>query len=148
MNFLNITLVTLLTAVLTLIGNLVGYKNGIIESLPGMLILVGICLAGVLIAQLIPVRIPSVAYIVVIGCMITYPAFPGASAINAYVAKVNFLSLTTPILAYSGLGIGKELDSFAKTGWKLILVACAVFVGTFLGSALIAEVVLRMTGQI
>lgn len=95
-----------------------------------------------------PVRLPSVAYIVVIGCIVTYPDFPGAKIMNAYIAKVNFLALTTPILAYAGIGIGKDIDAFLKSGWRIVIVACAVFIGTFVGSAIIAEIVLRMTGQI
>lgn len=148
MSFGNIVYVTCLTAVLTLIANLVGYKNGIVESIPGMLLLMAICLAGVVLARYMPGRLPSVAYIVVIGCIVTYPDFPGAKIMNAYIAKVNFLALTTPILAYAGIGIGKDIDAFLKSGWRIVIVACAVFIGTFVGSAIIAEIVLRMTGQI
>ena len=148
MSLTNIISITLITAVMSLIANLVGYKNGIIESIPGMLILIAITLAGVVIAKYIPVKIPSVAYIVVIGCIVTYPDFPGAAAINAYIAKVNFLALTTPILAYAGLGIGKELADFRKAGWKLVIVSCVVFIGTFIGSAIIAQGILYMMGQI
>jgi hypothetical protein len=148
MSFGSIVYITCLTSVLTLIANWVGYKNGIVESIPGMLILMGICLLGVIIARFMPGQLPSVAYIVVIGCIVTYPDFPGAKMLNAYIAKVNFLALTTPILAYAGIGIGKDIDAFLKSGWRIVIVACAVFVGTFVGSAIIAEIVLRMTGQI
>jgi hypothetical protein len=148
MSFANLLFVIVLTAAMSLVANLVGYGNGIVDSLPGMLILMAITIAGVAIAKVIPVKIPSVAYIVIIGCLVTYPEFPGAVAISAYIAKVNFLALTTPILAYAGLGIGKELDDFRKAGWKLIIVSCFVFIGTFIGSAIIAQVILSMMGQI
>jgi hypothetical protein len=148
MSFANLLFVIVLTAAMSLVANLVGYGNGIVDSLPGMLILMAITIAGVAIAKVIPVKIPSVAYIVIIGCLVTYPEFPGAAAISAYIAKVNFLALTTPILAYAGLGIGKELDDFRKAGWKLIIVSCFVFIGTFIGSAIIAQVILSMMGQI
>lgn len=148
MSFINIVYITCLTSVLTLVANLVGYKNGIVESIPGMLLLMGICLIGVVMARFMPGRLPSVAYIVLVGCIVTYPDFPGAKMTNLYIGKVNFLALTTPILAYAGIGIGKDMDAFMKSGWRIVIVACAVFVGTFVGSAIIAEVVLRMTGQI
>ena len=148
MSFANIVYVTFLTAVMTLVATLVGYKNGIVDSIPGMLILIAICLLGVVMAKFIPGGLPSVAYIVVIGCVVTYPEFPGAKVMNAYIAKVNFLALTTPILAYAGIGIGKDMDAFLKSGWRIFIVACAVFFGTFLGSAIIAEVILKMLGQI
>lgn len=148
MSFGNIVFITFITAAMSLVANLVGYKNGIVDSIPGMLLLIAITFAGVIIAKYIPIKIPSVAYIVVIGCIVTYPGFPGAAAINAYIAKVNFLALTTPILAYAGLGIGKELDDFRKAGWKLVILSCVVFVGTFVGSAVIAQFILKMMGQI
>ncbi|MCY6369770.1 DUF340 domain-containing protein [Clostridium ganghwense] len=144
----DILFIMIIVAILSLVGNLIGYKNGIIESLPGMLILVGICVAGVLLSKIIPIKIPSVAYIVLIGCLLTFPDFPFASSISAYVKKVNFLSLTTPILAYSGISIGKDLDSFAKIGWKLVLLSCFVFIGTYLSSAIIAQIILKAIGQI
>ena len=148
MNFANIAYITFLTAAMSLVANLVGYKNGIVDSIPGMLILIAICLLGVVMAKFIPGGLPSVAYIVVIGCIVTYPEFPGAKIMNAYIAKVNFLALTTPILAYSGIGIGKDMDAFLKSGWRIFIVSCVVFVGTFVGSAIIAEIILRMLGQI
>lgn len=148
MSFGNIVFITFITAAMSLVANLVGYKNGIVESIPGMLILIAITFSGVIIAKYIPIKIPSVAYIVVIGCIVTYPEFPGAAAINAYIAKVNFLALTTPILAYAGLGIGKELDDFRKAGWKLVILSCFVFIGTFVGSAVIAQFILKFMGQI
>lgn len=148
MSFVNIVYITCLTSVLTLVANLVGYKNGIVESIPGMLILMGICLFGVLLSRYMPGRLPSVAYIVLVGCIITYPDFPGAKMMNLYISKVNFLALTTPILAYAGIGIGKDMDAFMKSGWRILIVASAVFIGTFVGSAIIAEITLRMMGQI
>jgi Ca2+/H+ antiporter len=67
---------------------------------------------------------------------------------SAAIAKVNFMSLTTPILAYAGISIGKDLDMFKKAGWRLVIVACVVFTGTFLGSAVIAQALLKLMGQI
>jgi hypothetical protein len=72
----------------------------------------------------------------------------GAAFINAAMTKVSFMSLTTPILAYAGIAIGKDLGVFKKSGWRIVVLACAVFIGTFIGSAIIAELVLRLLGQI
>lgn len=143
-----ILFVLILVAAMSLVANLVGFKNGIVESLPGMAILVAISIAGVVAAKVIPGKIPSVAYIVLIGCIITYPTFPGAATLNALIKKVSFLSLTTPILAYAGVSIGKDLGALKKTGWRIVVVAIFVFIGTYIGSAVIAEMVLRATGQI
>lgn len=137
-----------LVGTLTLVGNFVGAKNSIIEALPGMLILIGIAVAGIIAAKVIPGKIPAVAYIVTLGCLITYPGFPGATFVTESMTKVNFLALTTPILAYVGLSIGKDLDSFKKTGWRIVVVSCVVFVGTYISSAIIAQIILKWMGQI
>jgi hypothetical protein len=64
------------------------------------------------------------------------------------VNNVNFLALCTPILAYAGIAIGKDLDQFAKMSWKIAIVAVFVLSGTFIGSCLIAQVMLKVTGRI
>jgi hypothetical protein len=140
--------VLVIVAIMSLVGNLVGFHNGIIESLPGMIFLLALCVAGVIIRNVVPGNIPSVAWIVLIGCIVTYPGFPGSAQLSAWVGKVSFLSLTTPILAYAGLSIGKDLDMLKKTGWRIVVVAIFVFVGTYIGSALIAQGVLSATGQL
>lgn len=141
-------IVLLITAAISIVGNYVGYKINMIESIPGMLILVLISIAGIALAKVIPWKIPSVAYIVTLSTIITIPGFPGASVISGLVSKVNFLALTTPILAYAGIYTGKNLDSLKKTGWRIFVLAILVMVGTYLGSAIIAEIILRMLGQV
>ena len=140
--------VLIIVATISLVGNFVGFHNGIVESLPGMIFLVTLCVAGVAMARFIPGNIPSVAWIVLLGCIVTYPGFPGSAILSAWVKKVSFLSLTTPILAYAGLSIGKDLDVLKKTGWRIVIVAIVVFIGTYIGSAVIAQGILKATGQI
>lgn len=141
-------IVLLITAAISVVGNLVGYKVGILDSLPGILILVGIAALGIILADLIPGKIPSVAYIVTLSTILTVPGFPGAAFITPLVAKVNFLALATPILAYAGIYTGKNLDSLKKTGWRIFVLALLVMIGTYLASAVIAHVLLRALGQI
>jgi hypothetical protein len=147
MKLLHSFIVLLIIGAMSLVANFIGYKNPIIDALPGMLILIALAIAGILLARVFP-KIPAAAYIVTLGCIITYPRVPGAAFINAAIAKVNFMSLTTPILAYAGIAIGKDLGSFKKSGWRIVVLACIVFIGTFIGSAIIAEIVLRLLGQI
>jgi len=113
-----------------------------------MAILILISLVGIAMARFLPGGLPAVLYVVTLACIMTYPSFPLATQINAYIAKVNFLSLTTPILAYAGIAIGKDLDAFKQTGWRIVVLACVVFTGTFIASTVIAEVTLRFLGQI
>lgn len=107
-----------------------------------------LAIAGVILAKYLPGRIPAVAYIVTLGCILTYPTMPGSDVINEAVKKVGFLQLCTPILAYAGIAIGKDLDAFAKSGWRIVVVACVVFTGTYIGSAIIAQTILKALGQI
>lgn len=125
------------------------FQEGFLAAIPGILLLLLIVVLGVIIAHFIPWKgLPTVAYIVTLGCIMTIPGFPGAEFITAAVKKVNFMVLCTPILAYAGLAIGKDTELLKKQGWKIILVGLFVFVGTFIGSAVIAELVLRATGRI
>ena len=140
--------VLLIVCVMSLVSNVLGTKFGLVEAIPGLIILTLIAVAGILMAKYLPGNIPSVAYVVTLGCILTYPAVPGAAIINSYVAKVGFVSLCTPLLAYAGVAIGKDLDEFAKSGWRIVLVACVVFVGTYIGSAIIAQCILKYLGQI
>ena len=127
--------VLIITGVMSLVANTVGTKNDLMQAIPGM---------GIL----IPGKIPGVAYVVTLGCILTYPGFPGSDFINASVKNVGFLQLCTPILAYAGIAICKDLDVFAKSSWRIVLVSVVVFIGTYIGSAIIAQVILKSIGQI
>ena len=141
-------IVLLITAVISIIGNLVGYKVSVIDALPGMIILVLFAATGIVMAKVIPLKIPQVAYIVTLAAVLTIPGVPGAETITKYVAKVNFLALATPILGYAGIYTGKNIDTLKKTGWRIFIIGIAVMIGTYLSSAIIAHIVLRMLGQI
>lgn len=148
MTLFNNLIILLITGFLTLVGNFVGPKINPIEALPGMFILIAIAFVGIVLAKVIPVKIPSVAYIVTIATVLTIPGGPIAEIISAYTAKVNFLALCTPILAYAGIYTGKNIDSLKKTGWKILVLGLFVILGTYLGSAIIAQIILKMLGQI
>ena len=141
-------LILFITGVLTLVGNFVGFKVSPLEAVPGILILIIIAFIGILLSKIIPIKIPSVAYIVTLATILTIPGMPMAELISDYTAKVNFLALCTPILAYAGIYTGKNLDTLKKTGWKIFILALFVMLGTYLGSAIIAQVILKILGQI
>lgn len=141
-------IVLLITAAISVIGNYVGYKINILEAIPGMLMLVAMAGLGIVLAKVMPGKIPAVAYIVTISTILTVPGVPGSAFISDHVAKVNFLALATPILAYAGIYTGKNLDSLKKTGWRIVVLAIFVMIGTYLGSALIAHATLKLLGQI
>lgn len=55
------------------------------------------------------------------------------------IQAVDFLSITTPILTYAGISVADRLVDLRKTSWKIAIVAVFVFMGTYLGSTLLAE---------
>lgn len=140
-------LVLLIVAVITLVGNRIGYGFGFIEALPGMAVLLGICLAGILTSQYV-YKLPAVLYVITFGMIVTMPGVPGSETVAAWVSKVNFLALTTPILAYAGVSIGKDLPALKQSGWRIVVVSLFVMVGTYVASAGIAQVVLKYLGEI
>lgn len=141
-------IVLLITAAISVVGNYVGYKVNMIEAIPGTLILVLIALVGIALANVLPGNIPSVAYIVTLSTILTVPGVPGSAIVSDLVSKVNFLALATPILGYAGIYTGKNLDSLKKTGWRIVVLAIFVIIGTYLGSAIISHIILKMLKQI
>lgn len=141
-------LVIVVTAFLTLVGNFIATKVSPIEAFPGILILSLLAILGIFCSKVLPIKIPAVAYIVTLSTILTVPGVPYAEVISSYTAKVNFLALCTPILAYAGVYTGKNIDSLKKTGWRIFVLAAFVMLGTYLASAVIAQVVLKMLGEI
>ncbi|MGI6076135.1 MAG: DUF340 domain-containing protein [Pyramidobacter sp.] len=115
------------------------------QTVEGMAALLGIIFVGVALWKIIPWKgFPAVAYITTLGCIVTIPDFlPMSGYLSAVTKNINFIGLCTPILAYAGLALGKDIDLLKKQGLKIVLVGLMVFVGTFVGSAFIAEIILR-----
>ena len=44
--------------------------------------------------------------------------------------------------------MSNQIKNFAQQGWKMIIVALLVMTGTFLGSAIISQIALSLTGAI
>lgn len=148
MNLKDSLIVLIIVGAMSLVANVTGTPYGIIESIPGLLMLIAMAFTGMAMAKYLPGNIPAVAYVVTLACLLSYPGIPGSEYVNEYVKKVGFLQLCTPILAYAGVAIGKDLDAFAKSGWRIAIISCFVFVGTYIGSAIIAQFILKWLGQI
>jgi hypothetical protein len=136
----------LLIAAITLIGNWVAIKVNPIDALPGMAILFAMVVAGLVLTRIIPIYIPGIAYIATIALVLTLPGFPYSNELLAYVNKVNFLALATPIIAFASLSIAKDLEAFIKAGWRLVVAALITLFAVFFSAALIAELCLRIQG--
>ena len=142
------TLLLVIFGFTALFGNWAGYDILPLAAIPGMIVLILICLAGFILHDLIPINFPSIAYNSIIGIIVSMPWMPGSEQVATWTNEVELLALTTPILAYAGIAIGRSWTDFVKLGWKTIIVASLVMLGTFLGSAIIAEIILRAQGII
>lgn len=147
-DMLEYTAVILIVAAIAIVGNFFNSGCPVGEAVPGMLILLGIAFAGITFSKIIPLPIPSVVYITVIGVLLAMPYSPTSEIIIKYVDKLQMLSLSAPVLAYAGISMGKDWAEFKKIGWRGILVSICVMVGTFVGSAVIAQFILMGQGII
>ena len=136
----------LIFSIITVVGNYIGYRHPIGDSLIGMLILSFITLLGVWMERQLPFNISSIIYISVIGILIALPIMPTSESVLYYVSKVELLSIVTVFLAYVGIGIGKSWNEFKALGWKAIIITILVIASTYLGSAIVAHIILVMTG--
>jgi len=119
----------------------------VLSIVVGLLVLYGMCVIGLLLTKHVPLRLPSVAWISLVAIALTLPMLPWSGAVLPLVEGIDFLALAVPPLAYAGFAIsGMEMAVMRRSGWKLLIVAIFVFAGTYIGSAVIAELTLRLTG--
>lgn len=104
---------------------------------------------GIILAKYIRIGWPVVLWVSVVLIIASLPWSPTHDFVVALTTPVALLPMGGPILAYAGLSVAQnELKLFKKAGWKMVVVTCLTIVGSFIGSAVVAEVVLRLTGQI
>lgn len=130
------------------LANLVGFHVGFMDSLPGILILLAISVAGVAVSKVVPLKLPIVAYVSIIGLLAASPISPVREFVIESANKINFTAPLTMVGAYAGISIGDQIKTFVKQGWKMILIGVFVMTGTFVLSAIISQVVLSLTGAI
>ncbi|OBR91100.1 MULTISPECIES: hypothetical protein [Clostridium] len=135
--------------IIALIGNTIKNKVPLKIGIIGMAILVAITLIGIIIKKIVPANIPTVFWVSIVAVLVTSPLNPyGAFLDKQYLEKIDMIALTTPVLAFAGLSLGKDLKLFKSLSWKIIIVALTVYTGTFVFATMIAQIVLKATGQI
>lgn len=133
-------------SIITVVGNVIGYKHPMYDSLVGMAILSLLTLVGVWLERKLPFNISSIIYISVIGIIISYPQIPTANFVAYYVSQIDIISIVTVFLAYVGIGMGKSWNEFKALGWRAIIITILVISSTYLGAAIVAHIVLVVTG--
>lgn len=129
-------------------ANFIGFNAAFADSLPGVLILLGISVAAVVLDRFLTLKIPVIAYCSLLGLIVALPFSPISGLVISSVAKINFTAPLTMVGAYAGMSISAHLKTFAKQGWKMIIIAVLVMSGTFFGSLVLSEFLLRLTGVI
>lgn len=130
-----------LAGVFALFGNWIGYKTSPFDAsvIGGMAIIVGVVVIGYGLYRLTAQKLPAVVWVSLVGMLFTFPQFPGSAEIAAMTGKINFLALSTPLLAFAGLSIAKDVPAFRRLGWRIVVVSFAANFGTFIGAAIIAQ---------
>ncbi|WP_216639483.1 DUF3100 domain-containing protein [Brachybacterium sp. P6-10-X1] len=107
-------------------------------------------LLGLVIGDLMTLsRLPLVRDFPVLG-WVSLVSLAGCLSWSGFVdaiGAVDFLSLTTPILAFAGVSVADRLVDLSKTSWKIAITAIFVFIGTYAGSALLAHFGLSVAGM-
>ncbi len=145
----NMTVAMILSGLLMAVGNVIGYQVDWYSSLLGVVVIIVIGLIGMAVSQVPGLnKLPMVFWISIVAIIISLPNFPGSAWVIQITKKVQFLAVTTPILAYAGLSLGKDIELFKKLSWKIVPVTLAVMTGTFIFAAIIAQFVLKWEGAI
>lgn len=149
--------VLVITAIISLVALLVskvrtGFEATVPEMLVGLIWLLALTIIGLVLdlgLQRLHINIPTIIYIAFLASFASIPGLsPIAEPFNKAMTHLDLLPLCTPILAYAGISSAKEWDAFRKQGFKIIAVTICTFLGTYLGSAIIANVVLKLMGRI
>ena len=140
----------LMVSVVIILTNVIGYKMPVKDSIIGVLLLSAISLIGLTISKFMSrfVKLPSMMYVSLLGLLLACPVSPVKDIVVETTTPVAFLAPATALGAFAGISLGKDLKDFAKMGWKLVLITLFVITGTFIFSALVADVDLKITGAI
>ena len=140
----------LMVSVIIILTNVIGYKMPVKDSIIGVLLLSAISLIGLTISKFMSrfVKLPSMMYVSLLGLLLACPVSPVKDIVVGTTTPVAFLAPATALGAFAGISLGKDLKEFAKMGWKLVLITLFVITGTFIFSALVADVVLKIIGVI
>jgi hypothetical protein len=121
------------------ISNGIGYGVAPLQTLPGVAIMVAIVLAGLLLKRIVP-RLPLMLFLAILATLATlHGAWPLADEVTRIINRVQFMSITTTVLALAGFSVARKLPMFRRLGWRIVLVSLTAATGAFIGSATVAE---------
>lgn len=113
-----------------------------LKTIVGLLVLVSFAFIGLIIAELmkktgikILASFPVLGWVSVVSLIFCLISNFFVDAISG----VDFLSITTPVLAFAGVSVADSLGDLSKNSWKYLIVGVFVFLGSYLGRVLLAQ---------
>lgn len=139
--------ILLVTGFFSWIANLININPDLGKSAIGCFFLVVLATIGIFVSKLPGFhRLPMVFWVSIVAVIVSIPGFPGGDVVLSYTKHISFLALTTPLLAYAGLSVGKDMEAFKALSWRIIPVALAVAAGSFVCATVLAEFMLHLEG--
>jgi len=124
---------------LALLGTFVATKTLPAAALIAVALMIGAAVVGELLCQLFRRKVPAVCWVSLVAMFLTSPWCPLAPQITAAANSVGVLAVITPMLAFAGLSIAKDIPAFRRLGWRIVVVSLTAGFGTFIGAVFIAE---------
>ncbi|PZU18563.1 MAG: DUF3100 domain-containing protein [Shinella sp.] len=121
------------------LSNYIGHGVLPQQTLPGVAVMVAIVLLGLLLKRLLR-RLPLMLFLAIAATLVTIPGgWPLADTVAETINHVQFMSITTTVLALAGFSVARKLPMFRRLGWRIVVVSLTATAGTFIGAAAIAE---------
>lgn len=133
---LNWILLLTIFSIITVIGNCAGYKHPIrFFSWNSDFIIY--CPFKRFLERKLPIKIPSIIFIIIIGIIVAFPAMPTSHFVLYYVSQIEILSIGTVFIGYVGIGlIGNETE-FKEDRLRVIIFTILVILSSYMGYAMV-----------
>lgn len=142
-------LVMLMVGAMILTGQFISKGISIFTALPGMLIMIAAAMVAMMLKDLFPKSIfPAFGFATIIGLLLSIPGNPISNVFNEQVANINFMAITTPLLAFAGISVGNKIEELKAMSWKIVVISLVVFTTIFFACASIGHIVLKIQGVI
>ena len=92
--------------------------------------------------------LPGFAWGTLVSFALTLPISPVQSLILESMKASSFSLVGLPLLAFAGISVGDQLGLLKKLSWKIVIISLLVMASTYFGSALISNIVLKLTNMI
>ncbi|MCO5868182.1 hypothetical protein M8636_16745 [Clostridioides difficile] len=142
-------LVMSVIGVIILIGQRISVGTSIVTALPGMVMLILAAMAAMIIKDLFSKSIfPAFGFATIIGLLLSMPYSPTSEVFLTNTNNINFMAITTPLLAFAGISVGNKIEALKEMSWKIVIISLIVFTTIFFACASIAHIVLSIQGKI